>query len=84
METLKAGYGDVCAILLQGKYNEWRKKLERKQEESPSCIGNVWDCSFRESRMKFSRYAGLEKDIGMETMLYLEMRYEKDKTGMCK
>ncbi len=79
MSVLEKCHCDICGILMQEKYNEWRKMLERQQEENPSCPGIVWDCALREARESFARYMGMEQ-ITMETMLFLEMRYEEEMT----
>ncbi len=81
ISALRVCHSSVCAILLQRKYNEWRREMEKKQEEQPTCIGFLWDCAIKEARDSFAAYIGAVDGVSLEVMLYLEMRYEDEKTG---
>lgn len=83
MQVFKVSCKDTSEAILWGKYTEWREELERKQKEKPSCVGNIWDCAFKEARIGFSEYAGLKEEAPMEIMLCLEARYEKEVSEVC-
>lgn len=82
ISALKMCHSNVCAILLQQRYNEWRKALEQNQKEQPSCVGYIWDCALKEARESFAEYIGAVDGVSLEVMLHLEMRYEEEMTGV--
>lgn len=81
ISALRACHSSVCAILLQRKYNEWRREMEEKQKEQPTCSGFLWDCAIKEARDSFAEYIGAVEGVSLEVMLHLEMRYEEGMTG---
>lgn len=81
LSSFRTSGNSVCAILLQRKYSEWRKEMEKKQEEQPTCVGFLWDCALKEARESFAAYIGFPNGISFDVMLHLEMRYEEEKTG---